>query len=114
MIEHVLSDYNLIVPEPTGCLIVAPLSSGHPQTENDRGEHAGGADAPVQLALHDLESVPAGLIFAHGVIHEQARQIKQCGEPAHHGDNMKGFNPEQDRKSTRLNSSHVAISYAVF
>src|SRR5207253_5417414 len=24
------------------------------------------------------------------------------------------FNPVQDRKSTRLNSSHVAISYAVF
>src|SRR5439155_5499252 len=25
-----------------------------------------------------------------------------------------GFCPQQDRKSTRLNSSHVAISYAVF
>src|SRR5690625_7053353 len=24
------------------------------------------------------------------------------------------YGPEQDRKSTRLNSSHVAISYAVF
>src|SRR5690625_7094368 len=24
------------------------------------------------------------------------------------------FSPEEDRKSTRLNSSHVAISYAVF
>src|SRR5690625_6056293 len=24
------------------------------------------------------------------------------------------FNPQRDRKSTRLNSSHVAISYAVF
>src|SRR5438477_8370807 len=25
-----------------------------------------------------------------------------------------GCNPEQDRKSTRLNSSHMSISYAVF
>src|SRR5690625_5841313 len=110
MIEKERNDKNHFGPEPTSGLIVAPLSAGQPQSENDRGEHAGGADAPVQLALHDLESVPAGLIFAHGVIHEQARQIKQCGEPAHHGDNMKGFNPEhggmlKDRKSTRLNSS---------
>src|SRR5690625_6848882 len=27
---------------------------------------------------------------------------------------MASFNPAADRKSTRLNSSHVAISYAVF
>src|SRR5207253_4507017 len=29
-------------------------------------------------------------------------------------DAFSGFAPERDRKSTRLNSSHVAISYAVF
>src|SRR5690625_1273822 len=30
------------------------------------------------------------------------------------GDTVLGMNLSQDRKSTRLNSSHVAISYAVF
>src|SRR5690606_41232737 len=30
------------------------------------------------------------------------------------GCSIGGFNPELDRKSTRLNSSHVKISYAVF
>src|SRR5690625_5789886 len=30
------------------------------------------------------------------------------------GDHLETFEANQDRKSTRLNSSHVAISYAVF
>src|SRR5437870_10877976 len=39
-----------------------------------------------------------------GIIHERA-----LGP-----DELAGAGPGQDRKSTRLNSSHVAISYAVF
>src|SRR5207253_6463071 len=35
-----------------------------------------------------------------------------CGTPRANGD-QRGV-PQADRKSTRLNSSHVAISYAVF
>src|SRR2546426_7592624 len=31
-----------------------------------------------------------------------------CGKPSHRS------NPKRDRKSTRLNSSHLVISYAVF
>src|SRR5690625_4073349 len=35
-------------------------------------------------------------------------------EQIRHYLSLRGENPRQDRKSTRLNSSHVAISYAVF
>src|SRR6266571_9039059 len=41
-----------------------------------------------------------------------ARRQKGCGE---HGTSIQTRgHPEQDRKSTRLNSSHMSISYAVF
>src|SRR5690625_5023483 len=37
-----------------------------------------------------------------------------CEHYAEHGAGMLAGEPIEDRKSTRLNSSHVAISYAVF
>src|SRR5207253_6455416 len=42
--------------------------------------------------------------------------IDRCAEPPSHGGQREGFllGTPRDRKSTRLNSSHVAISYAVF
>src|SRR5690625_1550542 len=41
--------------------------------------------------------------------------VSQDGHEVHHGaDHDKGEQAARDRKSTRLNSSHVAISYAVF
>src|SRR5439155_24767478 len=46
--------------------------------------------------------------------------VTESTEPLPGNDMLKGqrtndnLNPQQDRKSTRLNSSHVAISYAVF
>src|SRR5699024_11748117 len=39
---------------------------------------------------------------------EDAEQIKTVGDAVNY------INDKQDRKSTRLNSSHVSISYAVF
>src|SRR5690606_26850762 len=69
------------------------------------GEHLGGvvhrhhlARRPVDLELHRVGHGPFGVLFvaaAEGV------------------DYRRGYE-EQDRKSTRLNSSHVKISYAVF
>src|SRR3989442_9392299 len=37
-----------------------------------------------------------------------------AGEPLHFERFADGFEMQRDRKSTRLNSSHVRISYAVF
>src|SRR5207302_7426492 len=43
------------------------------------------------------------------------RQERSCTECApHHRDYSCNLRKERDRKSTRLNSSHVKISYAVF
>src|SRR5690625_6617393 len=40
---------------------------------------------------------------------------QRCPPPGNdHTNQVSGDNEELDRKSTRLNSSHVAISYAVF
>src|SRR5690625_5850681 len=42
------------------------------------------------------------------------REIGPAGRGAPHRHVLPGEVPGRDRKSTRLNSSHVAISYAVF
>src|SRR5690625_5315074 len=47
-----------------------------------------------------------------------ATLLPHCGQPAHpesvSGTPPPSWDQDRDRKSTRLNSSHVAISYAVF
>src|SRR5207253_3307698 len=43
---------------------------------------------------------------------DQETELKRLPVPAHHRDHPRS--PSSDRKSTRLNSSHVATSYAVF
>src|SRR5690625_2272698 len=46
---------------------------------------------------------------------EQAQKLKEAGvDRYNHNINTSKEHHEKDRKSTRLNSSHVAISYAVF
>src|SRR5439155_22814944 len=45
---------------------------------------------------------------------EDRRPAPQPGPLLDHGAGRSDLQPEPDRKSTRLNSSHVAISYAVF
>src|SRR5690625_5712110 len=66
----------------------------------------GGASAS-QLFIRDIQMQPAGLdihLYHISVLH-------QGQVPARPG---LGRYVQEDRKSTRLNSSHVAISYAVF
>src|SRR5262245_65322782 len=49
---------------------------------------------------------------------DEARALLNRGDELPHGDRENrrenAANDEQDRKSTRLNSSHLGISYAVF
>src|SRR5439155_20344455 len=69
------------------------------------------------LSLHDAlpisEGASARALYATGLAgkarHDVARDHRRRPgpDPRHAGD-------DRDRKSTRLNSSHVAISYAVF
>src|SRR5439155_19189794 len=53
----------------------------------------------------------SGTRFAAGLWHETLNSRACCGRESD-ADVLAGTSP--DRKSTRLNSSHVAISYAVF
>src|SRR5690606_42022922 len=57
----------------------------------------------------------AGELIAHGAVHERRchRGIDPAAQAADHLGRA-DLLLDQDRKSTRLNSSHVKISYAVF
>src|SRR5699024_11615442 len=60
----------------------------------------------VQLILHLLHPEHPALV--------QVLAQKQVEQEAEDGHKVQGQGPGPDRKSTRLNSSHVSISYAVF
>src|SRR3989442_9852046 len=84
-----------------------PRSTLFPYTTLFRSER--GADAPGSL----LDEVQ--------VLHEEVelhlrRELRPRDQQAAHLEHARarGAPAEQDRKSTRLNSSHVRISYAVF
>src|SRR2546430_2865022 len=75
------------------------------------------ADVPVRgvvLVVEQIEHV--GTDF-HAVLarqHERARQREVDGSDGSASRGIASFRSRQDRKSTRLNSSHSQISYAVF
>src|SRR3989442_5945915 len=66
------------------------------------------------LSLHDALPIYAGP-FPLSPIARAGRVIRRANEKQFHTfDLAKVWNCFSDRKSTRLNSSHVRISYAVF
>src|SRR5690606_41803376 len=83
----------------------------------DIGERApvGGHDEFSMLlngvATGFVQSMDAGKICRDGLL-VQHLEINLAGHPL--VETQAGFPATQDRKSTRLNSSHVKISYAVF
>src|SRR5690625_3035579 len=102
-------------PEPAGLHASGKRGNDRPSTE-------GGSEAPgmkrVQLAI--VGGGPAGLAAAAeavslglsvALLDEQAAV---GGQIYRHVEEVMEAAPRRDRKSTRLNSSHVAISYAVF
>src|SRR5690625_6044830 len=70
-----------------------------------------------EIDMSDKEKF-AGFDFSHNLCEQEARERwgdKTVDESdAKIKENKEAFQEELDRKSTRLNSSHVAISYAVF
>src|SRR5690606_41709596 len=58
--------------------------------------------------------VPAGAQARVGIRQQREDEHGQQAEGEGQAPERKGNAVEQDRKSTRLNSSHVKISYAVF
>src|SRR5690625_6446074 len=92
--------YKRMIEEAEASLI---LSDREPRIASLLLEDLFGIDR-VYLMLHEEEEVPGE---RHGIF-EKAVARAAAGEPYQY---VTGF---RDRKSTRLNSSHVAISYAVF
>src|SRR5438067_5644407 len=77
-----------------------------------------GMSSPLPFAFC-LLPFAFSLPFVHNVALLRAVRIREAlqhearrGEER--GGGVRAWFPEQDRKSTRLNSSHVSISYAVF
>src|SRR5439155_27053545 len=93
------------VPGKAGGEPIPGNALGLPVAEGDRRSVAlpldgdAGAVMPQRGGSHEPGELPGRL--------EEERRI------AGHGERIPG-SPRRDRKSTRLNSSHVAISYAVF
>src|SRR5256885_8183582 len=77
-----------------------PRSTLFPYTTLFRSRHSDAADRP-RAAAGGVRVQGGG----RSVPHVGARRVRRLADP---GDRL------QDRKSTRLNSSHLVISYAVF
>src|SRR5215510_12140245 len=76
---------------------------------------ADGAGAAVQ-AHHLDEAIAMGIAVVHDARRPARRSAERRGRQTYAGAAHRGIARKwlADRKSTRLNSSHVAISYAVF
>src|ERR1039458_8276053 len=86
--------------------------------EEDRNREAG--DQGLHCGTRTLEK-PLGLCSraARFFLHPGPRTRDDVDEiafggPSQHGLSFRGIGDQKDRKSTRLNSSHLGISYAVF
>src|SRR5690606_40892329 len=76
------------------------------------------SDLTVEIAV-PLEKADGGIILTASHNPKQWNALKLLNEKgefldAAQGAKILGIAEEEDRKSTRLNSSHVKISYAVF
>src|SRR5699024_11519512 len=72
----------------------------------------GGAVGPCGGIGQDRQDATTGGPFQHGAARSDQGEAARGGAPV--GGDQRGSICAQDRKSTRLNSSHVSISYAVF
>src|SRR5690625_6590763 len=66
------------------------------------------------LVLHDFHQVVTGNIVALGNFIDGGACLTFNGQVEQNAQRIIAIASQLDRKSTRLNSSHVAISYAVF
>src|SRR5207244_7812686 len=57
---------------------------------------------------------PRSTLFPYTTLFRSSGGAPRPQQPRHHGVDAREGRPLRDRKSTRLNSSHQIISYAVF
>src|SRR5437773_7258899 len=113
------------------CTTSGPIPRGSPRVTAMRGRRrrALEPDVDVGRAAQQIEVVAYRELLAQrladAVLHILERQLA-LGEALRHLEHHKlgparvsahlehRLEPEEDRKSTRLNSSHITISYAIF
>src|SRR3712207_8953901 len=66
------------------------------------------------VVLEDETAGPGAQRFEDVVVHVEGREHQDPRGPVCRQDPARGLQAVEDRKSTRLNSSHANISYAVF
>src|SRR5439155_8476868 len=88
---------------------VAVSARGHNRVAGRQGG-LGEIDAHATTGSSDKP----GLLVTHGIALVEAGQADRAAGDAMRRCRLAVTSPPSDRKSTRLNSSHVAISYAVF
>src|SRR5207253_10247073 len=77
---------------------------------NDGGRSGGARGGAALLGRRDLDAALGGAVLRHGNL----RRLPGRRAADRRRRRSAARRPGRDRKSTRLNSSHVAISYAVF
>src|SRR5262245_30288724 len=76
---------------------------------------AEGVDVPLRGEPHRIVNRPGARGTAWTQIDQSGKRVLcVAGEPPHVDRRVSDFLKREDRKSTRLNSSHLGISYAVF
>src|SRR5207253_11175478 len=98
-------------------LLVDETLAGHVEVDAQDVRRAGLVDERLQLLL---AGAPVAQVTAQGVVRIDLAAQQVVAEPAPLvlelglvAQVRRAFDMPEDRKSTRLNSSHVAISYAV-
>src|SRR5947209_11657345 len=81
-----------------------PRSTLFPYTTLFRSRHAECGAGQIDEVLHAIRLAPS----------HRREQMQRFGKVTQHHDDETRCANKQDRKSTRLNSSHANISYAVF
>src|SRR5207249_10582616 len=78
----------------------------------DANQHQLALDVVVLGEVADLDDVDELVELLRDLLDDELVAVDDDGHPRHRG--IERLADGQDRKSTRLNSSHVSISYAVF
>ena len=64
------------------------VTQPQPQAEHHGEQPTRCHDAVEEFSLHDLETLDAHLVFGHGVVDKQPRQVEQASEPGNHEDDV--------------------------
>src|SRR5205085_4585479 len=97
-------------------LLAALRAQGALEIANDVDPDAASLITTFRLSWEKVKEAEAQRLFKLAVYFPEAAPIPLwlLGLAAGLGEKTEGFTPLGDRKSTRLNSSHSQISYAVF